>query len=305
MEPLTRKYTMSNAALAQLVSDFIVFMSRDATEFAARGVDGGSITAFEALGNAFEVFPTDEEYLGLVMIEVDAKDALRETCTAHVQLISGYFEQQWGLKSGQYKRLGISSLLNLKDKNFLLRCREVVRIATEYLTDLTAAGLTQTMIDNLEADAQSFEDKLNAIADKSALRDEKTQERTEKGNELYSYIKEYATIGKLIWENVSEAKYNDYVIYRRKPGVPGKVDNFAYDVPTMTAYWDTEPLAQTYKLEYKQNVSDGVWEDAFSGPTTSTVYNPGEGNWVFRVRAENVKGPGEWSDELEVEIAPE
>lgn len=304
MKEIERNYNMTNSALAQLVSDFIVFMTRDATEFAARGVDAAAITAFETLGNAFEVFPSDEEYLGLVMIEVDAKNALRETCTEHVQLVSGFFEMKWGLKSGQYKRLGIRTLQNLKDKDFLFRCREVARVATEYLTDLTPIGLTQTMIDDLEADAQSFEDKLNAIADKTALRDDKTRERTEKGNELYSYLTQYSKTGKLIWENVNEAKYNDYIIYHRKPGVPGKVDNFAYDVPSKAASWDQEPLAQTYKLEYKQNVPDGVWEDAYSGPATSTVYDPGEGDWVFRVRAENAKGAGEWSDELEVEITP-
>ena len=63
MVPVTRKYTMSNYDLAQLASDFVVFMTRDATEFAARGVDAAAITAFETLGNAFEVFPADEEYL--------------------------------------------------------------------------------------------------------------------------------------------------------------------------------------------------------------------------------------------------
>lgn len=102
MKSISRKYTMTNFDLAQLTSDFVVFMTRDATEFAARGVDGAAITAFEALGNAFEVFPADDEYLGLVMIEVDAKNVLRESCTDHVKTVSGYVEQKWGLKSGQY-----------------------------------------------------------------------------------------------------------------------------------------------------------------------------------------------------------
>src|SRR4030066_1664921 len=99
MKEIKREYNMTNAELCMLASNFVVFMTRDATEFAARGVNTAAITAFEALGNAFEVFPTDDEYLGLVTIEVDAKYVLRSTIMNEIQGISGYLEQQWGLDS--------------------------------------------------------------------------------------------------------------------------------------------------------------------------------------------------------------
>ncbi len=40
--------------LAMLASNFVVLITRDATKFAARGVDAAGIAAFEALGNAFK-----------------------------------------------------------------------------------------------------------------------------------------------------------------------------------------------------------------------------------------------------------
>jgi hypothetical protein len=62
MKAVERDYNISNAELCMMASNFVVFMNRDSTEFAARGVDALAITAFEALGNAFEVFPPDEYY---------------------------------------------------------------------------------------------------------------------------------------------------------------------------------------------------------------------------------------------------
>ena len=51
---------MSVADLCVLASNFVVFMNRDVAQFAARGVNAAAITAFERMGNAFEILPTDE-----------------------------------------------------------------------------------------------------------------------------------------------------------------------------------------------------------------------------------------------------
>ena len=59
MKEINRDYNLTNAELCMLASNFVVFMNRDSTEFAARGVDAAAITAFQTLGNAFELFPTD------------------------------------------------------------------------------------------------------------------------------------------------------------------------------------------------------------------------------------------------------
>jgi len=238
MEEPKRNYTMSNFELCGLASNFVSFMTRDATQFTARGVTVLMRTAFGTLCDAFEIFPSDEEYKGLITIEVDAKDALRSAIILKVQKISGYLDQKWGIASGQYKRLAIGGIQTMKELEFLFRAREVARIATEYLTDLTPLGLTQPEIDALETDADSFEAKIKSISDAKALRIEKAKERTTKGNELYSYAVAYAKVGKLIWENVDSAKYNDYVIYETShPGLP-KPQNVA-------AHWDPGDIAVT------------------------------------------------------------
>jgi len=212
MEKLQRLYNMSDTELMMLASNFVTYMTRDQAEFITRGVSVADRTAFHALGNAFEVFPSDAEYQGLISIAVQSKNDIRATLMANVQLVSGFVEQQWGVGSGQYKRLSIKGIATAKDADFLYKCRVVHRVATEYLPTLTAIGLTEAMLDTLEDNAQLYEDGLNAVEDATAERDEKTEERTQKGNELYEYVQKYSRVGKLIWENVNSAKYNDYII---------------------------------------------------------------------------------------------
>jgi len=285
-----KDYTMSNDELCMLASNLVVYMNRDAVEFLARSVTGLDITDFQNLGNAFEVFPPDEYYSAQVTAEVEAKDTARDNCTLKIQLISGYFEQQWGIGDYRYKQLNIKNFHNAADSKFLTTCRNVVSVAEEYLADLTPIGLTQLEIDALETEAQTMEDKMNAIITKKALRDSKTQERTQNGNELYAYCRQYSTIGKLIWENVDEAKYNDYIIYHKAPDLPGKVLNLAYDVPTNTLSWDAAPKADDYQAEYKSTTPGFEWAVCYEGSDLSCVHNPGSGSWNYRCRGHNDTG---------------
>jgi hypothetical protein len=298
---------MSDAELCLFASNILVYMNRDSVEFAARGVDAIAITAFETLGNAFEVFPTDEEYVGLITIEVTGKNNLRAALLADIQTISGFFEQKWGLDSGQYKRLGIKNIHSSPDANFLVRAREVARVAEEYLADLSGIGLTQAQIDSVDTDAQSFEDKLNAISEKKALRDTKARERVEKGNELYSYIKQYSTIGKLIWENVDEAKYNDYVIYKTPGGGLSKPQNLTIDYniinPGMiTLGWDLVENADYYDVFYsiaETGAPSGTFNFLNNYPEPPAVIIPitGSRNY-YKIKAKNDEQSSPYSDEI-------
>lgn len=302
MKEETKEFAMSFSDLCMLASNLVVYMTRDATEFAARGVTALDITDFETLGNAFEVFPPDEYYSAQVTAEVEAKDTARDDCTDKIQLISGFFEQQWGTADYRYKQLNIKNFHNMSDSKFLTTARNVVSVAEEYLADLTSIGLTQADIDALETEAQTMEDKMNDIITKKALRDSKTQERTQNGNELYSYCKKYSTIGKLIWENVDEAKYNDYIIYHKTPEGLGKVKNLEYDIPTTTASWDALQFADDYQLQFKPQPAGAEWEIAYEGTDTSTIFDPGLSAFTLRCRGHNAEGYGDWSDELNVII---
>ncbi len=304
-------YMMSNAELCMMASNFVVFMNRDSAPFLVRGVDAAAITAFQVLGDAFEVFPTDAEYSGLVTIEVDAKNAYRASSMLMVQSISGYLEQKWGLGSGQYKRLGIKGLASVGDSNFLVRSREVARVATEYLADLTPIGLAQADIDALEAEAQLFEDKMNAVKDAIAVRDAKTQERAEKGNGLYSFVKQYSMVGKLIWENVDEAKYNDYIIYKTSHSGLSKPQNLAAALDPVTVApisltWDLVAEATSYDV-YVDIAATGAPSGSFSllnNFATPPALLPAifEKRNYFKIKAKNDTETSSYSDEVFVDV---
>ena len=310
MKAETKKFSMSYADLAMFTSNLVVTITRDSAEFAARGVNAAAITAFEALGNSFEVFPTDEFYVGAIQIEVDAKNASRDAATDKIQYISGYIEQKWGLDSGEYKQLRIHNLQPMSDNNFLVAARAVVSVAALYIADLTPIGLTQADVDALDAETQTYEDKMNSVAEKKKLRDDKARERVDLANELYDYVALYCKIGKLIWENVNEAKYNDYVIYSAGTGgggggsetPPAAPANLQYNETTGEFSWSAAAYATSYQLQYKA-VTEEDWDEAYSGSDTSVVFDPGAGNWNFRVRARNAAGYGDFSNVIEVNIS--
>lgn len=312
MKAIRKKFSLSYPDLAMFASNLVVSMNRDSVEFAARGVEAAAITAFHDLGNSFEVFPSDIFYVGAIEIEVDAKNAARETVTKKIQYISGFFEQQWGLDSGQYRQLRISKLTVSSDNDFLVAARSVVDTATLYLTDLTPIGLTQIDIDELETEAQTFEDKLNAVADKRMLRDDKARERAILANELYDYTAKYCAIGKLIWENVNEAKYNDYVIYKTSHGGLSKVGSVSLvEEPehpdSITVHWGLVPAATYYEIQVSVvAIGDPSGDYSLAGtPANPPFLQPkpvGQTRNWFRIRAMNDTETGYWSDEAYIDI---
>ncbi len=311
MKEAKKKFSLTFADLAMFTSNLVGSMNRDSTEFAARGVDAAAITALQALGDSFEVFPTDEFYVGAIQIEVDAKNALRESSTLMIQTISGYFEQKWGIKSGEYKQLRIRDLQQMSDNNYLVAARAVVSVATLYISDLTPIGLTQAEVDALSAEAQLFEDKLNAVAEKRKLRDDKARERVDLANNLYDYVVTYCKIGKLIWENVNEAKYNDYIIYKTTKSSLSKPQNLAaaLDPVTVTPIslsWDLVADATSYDV-YVNIAATGAPAGSFSllnNFTVSPALLPAifEKRNYFKIKAKNDTETSVYSDEVYVDV---
>ena len=311
MKELIKDFSMSFADLMMLASKLVFNMNRDSTEFATRGVDAAAITAFEALGNAFEVFPADEVYVGELKDATNAKNLLRDTIMNEIQLISGFFDQKWGMKSGKYTSLRIKGMYNSSDADFLLTARTVVAQATSNLAALTAEGLTQAMIDSLESNAQLLEDALIDVVDKKEVRDTKANERTEKGNELYSFATKYSKIGKLIWENVDESKYNDYVIYPSSKSSLSKPQNLAValdpvDIAPLTLSWDLVADATFYDI-YVNIAATGAPSGSFSllnTYATSPALLPPifEKRNYFKIKAKNDTETSPYSDEVFIDV---
>ena len=216
MKNIVPNFRMTHPELCMFVSNLVMFMKKDAIYFATRGVSMTNILALEALDNAYKNFPSDPEYAGLIMIAVEDKTKARQAAYIIAHDITGYFIQAYGVSSEQYKRITVSKFANSNDNNFIMLIRDLARIAEELLPELSAIGLTQSKIDSLAAAADLLASKVDAVADAKAVRREKTRERIEKGNEIYSFVTKYTTIGKLLAEEHPEVNYKTYLIYRYK-----------------------------------------------------------------------------------------
>ncbi len=213
MGRLKRRYHRSDAELALFAKKLESFMTRDALEFAARGIDAADIAALAAKREAFEAYPTDAEYRGLRTVAREDKSVARKALLDAVRNISDRALLKWGAASIKYNSFGVKGLVRFRDIDLLFTSRRTARLGTKYLTELADEGLTQTMIDDLTAFADEFEEKMHAVRDAAAERDLVTRERITAANELSALTGEYCEAGKTIWKYVSEAKYNDYVIY--------------------------------------------------------------------------------------------
>ncbi len=211
---LKRKYHKSDAGLVLFAKALEGFMTRDAAEFAARGIDAADIAALAAKREAFEAYPTDAEYRGLRTVAREDKSSVRKALLAAVRNISDRALLKWGEDSVRYNSFGVKGLVRFRDIDLLFTSRRTARLGTKYLAELADEGLTQAMIDDLTAVADDFEEKMHAVKDAAGIRFLETRDRITAANELSALIGNYCEVGKTIWKYVSEAKYNDYVIYR-------------------------------------------------------------------------------------------
>ncbi|MCX6154618.1 MAG: hypothetical protein NT007_10695 [Candidatus Kapabacteria bacterium] len=218
-----------------------------------------------------------------------------------------YFKIKWGANSSQVRKFDAGDMTKQDDKRFLTTCRFGVGIAREYLTDLTSVGLTDDMIDDLEDTAQLMEDAMNDIATAQETRDIKTVERIEKGNEIYALVSRYCEIGKYIWEDVNEAKYNDYVIYGGTGlGKPQNVTaNWVLPETVVTLNWDEVTGASSYEI-YTCAVNFGLPSDSYTllmeAPGPQGVAFVADKRNYYKIRAKNSSAISDYSDEAWTEV---
>ncbi len=296
-----RNYKLSDTDLCQYVGDLCGFMTRDIVEFQNFNIDATAVSALQTLGDAFELFPPDEVYRGDLMIAIEERNALNEETILAIKEVTNRAINKWGEKSGHFKKFAAANVSGMTDKKLLFAARNVHEQGTAYLTELTPEGLTQAMLDNLGTKSQGFEDAMHTCIEAAGTRDLKAYERIDKGNELYDYVVKYTLVGKQIWVNVNEAKYNDYIIYKAPVLTPDKVLNLDYEEVTTTFSWDVADKAETYQLQYKNRFEIlDEWIEAYLGDQTQAVFAPPTGEWLFRCRGHNGHGYGIPSDNLVV-----
>jgi hypothetical protein len=292
-EQLMRDYRMTDSELTVFTQHICDSMTRDITSFTAYGVLEANVTSLQALCDAFEVFPTDEYINQEYLSAVETRDVIVEELQVIIRAMALRVELKWGKKSPKYKSLKISELSQISVDTYLTRARMIHAFMTENLLLLAPEGLTEDMLDDMEAKIEELDDAIRETIDKSSYRMEKTTERITKGNELYDLVSRYCEIGKRIWDKVNPAFYNDYVIYDSStPGPLTAPANLQYDQITGRISWQSVPNATSYKVEI--SYEGGDFEEIYADVETETYYIPpsSPSSFIIETRARNAGGLG-------------
>ncbi len=295
-DEMKRSFNMTKADLCMFASILANTLTRDIEDLTPFGVTTAKIAELKTLGDAYEVFPSDDYLVGTMMIATDEKNAKMEEVKEAIRQLAARVEAKWGIDSGQYKRLGIADMSHFTDRTLLSAARGVHLAMTSYLSDLTDFGLTQVVLDDFNDLCDSFETAIATQKDAIMQRDIKTKERTEMGNQLHSLVSTYCNFGKILYERTDPARYNDYIIYPVTGAALQSPANFRYDFIGKTFWWDVVSHATSYQLERKEG--DGYVE-IYAGSDTSYQYTPPDGQGFYRVRARNMNGFGPATEDLE------
>jgi len=220
----TRTYPMADAALGKISMDLGIAIKRDLPDFATRNFTNQNLVDFEKMAGDFNELPTDEELLGEQKDATDNKYKTMNDIKVAIRPIRNMAELVYK-SAGKYTSFNFTDMDGMNDFELYKLANRVVRIGTKYLADLAVQGLTQAHLTSLHNLATLLFTQMSTAEEKIETRDLETQHRIQKGNELWEKVVELASIGKSLYVDTNEAKYNDYVLTSNTPPPPPPPEN--------------------------------------------------------------------------------
>jgi hypothetical protein len=207
-----RNYTFSDAELVQLSDKILSHARRDLAELSAYGYTAQRLEQIETLRDEFQMMPDDIEFSATLAGATEEKNAASASVRLTIKSIMARAEAKFGIKSPKYERFGAGELSRQTDSELAKTAHRVVRSGKMYLSELAEYGLTEAILEDLEAKAKVFDDLIDRQEDAIADRDVATQTRRETGNRLYEAITTLSNFGKTIWQSSDQARFNDYIL---------------------------------------------------------------------------------------------
>jgi hypothetical protein len=147
----------------------------------------------------------------MVMDKTNVKNDAAKQLKKAIILVRNMAEIAFNGK-GKYNSFGFENLSRLTDMELCRMCGRVVRLGNKLFAPLAQQGLTKAMLDNVTTLASQFLEAINEMDKAAEDRELEAQNRVEKGNLLWKETSILASIGKNLFEDTNEAKYNDYVL---------------------------------------------------------------------------------------------
>jgi hypothetical protein len=274
-------------------------MTRDLVEYESYSMTNEKIDDFIDLVDNFQALPDDDLLRGDVSYAVEQKDLCKNAVLSTMRSIAVRAKSVFGENSAKYRSLAPGSISKMTDSELLVAARNVHTQAVNNAAELAAEGVTNIYLTAFDAANQAFEDALDEVGNRKFMRDHGVETKILKGNELYTLLAKYCDYGKTIWDGVSPAKYNDYVIYTPGPGSITAPINLNYNSATKAISWTAVENATSYQVQISSDSVD--FNEIYAGAANSFVYSTPITNLVYlQCRARNANGYGKWSEVVEV-----
>lgn len=219
-DQVIRDFNLADSVLKQKADELIALIDRDIIEFTDRGYNAAKKAELTTARNTVDNFPNDEQLEAIKMNLTEQKDAARKALEKTMRSIFNMAENVFGQGSAKYKEFGNAMISQQSDAEIVRVAKIMSLTAEKYLTELSDEGLTSEKIATLIAQRNTLDVAIDAQAQGISDRDVATESRVEALNRLYQLLTKYAGIGKDIFYETSEAKYNDYIIYDTPSGLP-------------------------------------------------------------------------------------
>jgi hypothetical protein len=203
-------FNMSFAELEKTANNIIASVTRDAKEFADFDITAKDI---QMLLDVFVTVPTDEELKKEQVEATQGKKNVEDTIRQTITTIELHVINKFSNKSSQWRRLGIHNLSKTTDYELKRLAERVIRVSPTLMPEFAKTGKWEFEILSLQTEVNDFVIADKAQHDAIVNRGLKTEDRNDAANALYHRIVNVCEIGKKIWKDMSETKYNDYVIY--------------------------------------------------------------------------------------------
>lgn len=208
-----RMYNYPDSELYVQCMEHISYAKRDLADFETYSYDAERLKKFEAACNKFAELPDDDELLGVQMQMTEKKAEAMDQLKIAIRSVMTRVAMKYHNKSGRYRRFGTQKMGDMSDAQLLFCGRRVIRVGTQMLPFLGDVGLTEETLKKVNDAVLNFENSIHIQKDKVSDRDIMVEKRTDLGNSLYEELIVLCNIGKDIWIDKDNVKYEQYVIY--------------------------------------------------------------------------------------------
>lgn len=186
---------------------------RDEQKFALLGVKAQDLMSYEQKIIELERLPSDLEMETFKMTATQSKRNLAGSLKADIKRLGFLAKLVYQADDLKLRPYFVETPSELTDMELSYHSDYLARTSKRNIADFVNVNLTEADCDEIIARQVAFKESFIDVNEQVVLRDSATENRWLVANEVYKQMAQYCEIGKFIWESVSEASYNDYVLY--------------------------------------------------------------------------------------------